>query len=85
MTSIKITQKTSFPGSHTTPPISTVTINRLMIFKEIIAAYCENHMNHTNTPLKNVDVLRLGQVVHIVTAGFEVSTNLIFTSSVIVT
>jgi hypothetical protein len=56
-----------------------------MIFKEIIVAYCENHMNHINTMWKNVDVLRLGQVVHIVTARFEVSTNLKFTSSIRVT
>jgi hypothetical protein len=41
-------------------------------------------MNHINTLWKNVNVLRLEQVVHIVTAGLEVSTNLIFTSSVIV-
>ena len=42
-------------------------------------------MTHINTLLKNVDVLRLGQIVHVVTAGLEVSTNLIFTFSIIVT
>jgi hypothetical protein len=86
MTSIYSTQKkTSVPSSHTTPPVSTVTINRLMVYKEIIVAYCENHMTHINTLLKNVDVLRLGQIVHVVPAGLEVSTNLIFTFSIIVT
>jgi len=34
---------------------------------------------------KNVDVLGLGQVVPIVTVGLEVSRNLIFISSIIVT
>jgi hypothetical protein len=42
-------------------------------------------MNHINTLWKNVNVLRLGQVLHTVTAGLEVSTNLIFTSSFILT
>jgi hypothetical protein len=55
-----------------------------MVFKEITAAYCENHM-YINKMWKNVDVLRLGQVVHIVTVGLEVSMNLIFTSSITVT
>jgi hypothetical protein len=56
-----------------------------MVSKEIIAAYCENHTKHINTTCKNVDVLRLGQVVHIVTAGLEVSMDLMFMSSIIVT
>ena len=42
-------------------------------------------MNHINTMSKKVDVLRLGQVVYKVTAGLEVSMNLIFTSSIIAT
>jgi hypothetical protein len=56
-----------------------------MVSKEIIAAYCENNTKQINTTWKNVDVLRLGQVVHIVTAGLEVSTDLMFTPSIIVT
>jgi hypothetical protein len=29
--------------------VSTTKPNRLMLFKETVAVYCENHMEHTNT------------------------------------
>jgi hypothetical protein len=39
-----------------------------MLFKEIIAVYCENHNEHVNTLCgQNAEFLMLKQVVHIVT------------------
>jgi hypothetical protein len=29
--------------------VSMTTTNRLMLFRETVAVYCENHMEHTNT------------------------------------
>jgi hypothetical protein len=41
-----------------------------MLFKEIIAVYCENHTEHINTLCgQNASYLTLKQVVHVVTAG----------------
>jgi hypothetical protein len=41
-----------------------------MLFKEIIAVYCENHAEPTtNTLGKMLSYLLLKQVVHIVTSG----------------
>jgi hypothetical protein len=35
--------------SHEKDYVSATKPNRLMLFKEIIAVYCENHTEHTNT------------------------------------
>jgi hypothetical protein len=35
--------------SKETRYVSTTKINRLMLFRETIAVYCENHMEHINT------------------------------------
>jgi hypothetical protein len=35
--------------SHETDYVSTTNPNRLMLFREKIAIYCENHTEHTNT------------------------------------
>jgi hypothetical protein len=45
-------------------------INRLLLFGETVAVYCENHMKHTNTlvgRMQSFGVLK--QVVHIITSG----------------
>jgi hypothetical protein len=39
----------SVRASQETHYVSTTKPNRLMLFREIIAVYCENHMEHTNT------------------------------------
>jgi hypothetical protein len=36
--------------SRKTHYVSATNPNRLMLFREIIAVYCENHMEHINTP-----------------------------------
>jgi hypothetical protein len=36
----------SLPAKHIKSPLKN---NRLILFKEIIAVYCENHTEHTNT------------------------------------
>jgi hypothetical protein len=40
---------------------STVTANRLMLFRETVAVYCENHTEHT-------DPVRTSQATHYVSA-----------------
>jgi hypothetical protein len=40
-------------------------INRLMLFMEIIAVHCENHMKLINTKVKCI-LLMLREVVHVV-------------------
>jgi hypothetical protein len=35
--------------SQETHCISATEPNRLMLFRETVAVYCENHMEHTNT------------------------------------
>jgi broad-specificity NMP kinase len=35
--------------SQETHYVSTTETNRLMLFRETVAVYCENHMEHTNT------------------------------------
>jgi hypothetical protein len=41
--------KSSVHTSQETHYVSTTKTNRLMLFGEIIAVYCENHMEHINT------------------------------------
>jgi hypothetical protein len=44
--------------------------NRLMLFRETVAVYCENRTEHTNTPCEqNESFSVLKHVVHIVTTG----------------
>jgi hypothetical protein len=38
-----------FRTSHETHYVSTTKPNRLMLFGETVAVYCENHTGHTNT------------------------------------
>jgi hypothetical protein len=38
-----------FRTSQETHYISATETNRLMLFREIIAVYCEDHMEHTDT------------------------------------
>jgi hypothetical protein len=39
----------SFPTLQDTYYVSTTKLHRLMLFREIIAVYCENHTEHRNT------------------------------------
>jgi hypothetical protein len=41
--------KNSVRTSQETCYFSSTEINRLMLLKEIMAVYCENHKKHTNT------------------------------------
>jgi hypothetical protein len=41
--------KNSVRTSQETHAVSITTTNRLTLFREIIAVYCENHMDHRNT------------------------------------
>jgi hypothetical protein len=55
--------------SQETHSVSIATTNRLMLFREIIAVYCENHTEHINTLCgQNVGFSILKLLVHIVTA-----------------
>jgi hypothetical protein len=48
------------------------TINWLILFREIIAVYPENHTKHTNTLCRqSAELLILKYVVHIITTGSE--------------
>jgi hypothetical protein len=50
--------KNSVLTSKKTQPASMTTINWLMLFREIIAVYSENHTKHTNTTCRITDCLR---------------------------
>jgi pantothenate kinase len=41
--------KNSVRTAKKTPPLTVTKINRLTLFKEIIAVYCENHIKQTHT------------------------------------
>jgi hypothetical protein len=43
-----IIYKNSVRTSQETHYVSTTNPNRLMLFGETVAVYCENHMEHTN-------------------------------------
>jgi hypothetical protein len=49
--------KNSVRTSKRTPYFTTTKINWLMLFKEIIAVYIENHMKPINTLAKNAELL----------------------------
>jgi hypothetical protein len=51
----------SYLAGNTSHHVSTTKPNRLMLFKEIIAVYCENHTEHT-------DPVRTSQETHYVSA-----------------
>jgi hypothetical protein len=58
--------------SQETHYVSATKPSRLMLFGEIIAVYCENHTEHTNTLCgQNAEFWILKQMVHIVTNGFQ--------------
>jgi hypothetical protein len=51
--------------SQETHYVSATKSNRLMLFRETVAVYCENRMEHTNTLLEqNAEFMALKQVVH---------------------
>jgi hypothetical protein len=54
--------------SQETPYVTATKPSRLMLFRETVSVYCENHMEHTDTLCgQNAGFLMLKQVVHIVT------------------
>jgi hypothetical protein len=61
----------SVRASQQTHYVSATTTNRLMLFRKIIAVYCENYTKHTNTicgqKMRSISVLK--QVVDILTTG----------------
>jgi hypothetical protein len=60
--------KNSVRTSQETHYVSATEPNRLMLFRETVAVYCENHTGHTNSLCgQNSKFLMLKQVVHIVT------------------
>jgi hypothetical protein len=46
---IRMLYKNSVGTSQQTHHASMTTVNRLMLFTEVIAVYCENHMENINT------------------------------------
>jgi hypothetical protein len=64
----QIIYKDSVRTSQETYYISATKTNRLMLFKKIIAVYCENHTEHRNTLSNNIQgfssYLR-GNILHI--------------------
>jgi hypothetical protein len=46
--------KNSVRTSQETHYVSATKPNRLMLFGETVAVYCENHMEHTNTLPNNI-------------------------------
>jgi hypothetical protein len=51
--------------------ITATVTNQLMLFKEIIAVYCENQMKHSDTRcVQNSEFTLLKRMVHIVTTRF---------------
>jgi hypothetical protein len=50
--------KSSVPTSQETYHFSAAKVNRLILFKEIFAVYCENHEEHTDSVCEqNVEFL----------------------------
>jgi hypothetical protein len=61
--------KNSVRTSQETHDVSTTKLNRLMMSRETVPVYCENHTEHINTLCgQNAE---LKQVVDLVTTGFE--------------
>jgi hypothetical protein len=46
---VKVIFKDSVPTAKKTQPVTITKINQLMLFKEIIDVYTENHTKQTNT------------------------------------
>jgi hypothetical protein len=58
--------------SQETHYVSTTKPNRLMLFGETVAGYCENHTEHTHTLCgQNAEFWYVGQVVNIVTTALN--------------
>jgi hypothetical protein len=58
--------------SQETHDVSATRPNQLMLFRERVAVYCENHTEHTDTPCgQNAGFSMLRQVVYIVTTGLK--------------
>jgi hypothetical protein len=49
MNSFKMIYKKSVRTSQETHYVSVTKSNRLMLFRETVAVYCENHTEHRNT------------------------------------
>jgi hypothetical protein len=47
-------------------PVELIT-RRLMLFKEIVAVYCDSHMNHVNNNVWENEFVMLREVVDIIT------------------
>jgi hypothetical protein len=67
--------KSSVCTSQETHHASATEVNWLMLFREIIAIYCENHMKNTHiyslySVSRKQSFSMLKQMVHIVTSGF---------------
>jgi hypothetical protein len=64
--------KNSVHTSRETHYVSATKSNRLMLFREIIAVYCENHMEHINTLCGQnavyINSVRASQETHYVSA-----------------
>jgi hypothetical protein len=62
--------KNSVRTSQETHCVSATETNRLMLFGETVAVYCENHTEHINTVCgQNAEFSVLKNVVYIITAG----------------
>jgi hypothetical protein len=59
------------PVPHRKHYVSTTKPNRLMLFRETVAVYCENHKEHTeiHSVGRMQSFITLDQMVHIVTTG----------------
>jgi hypothetical protein len=57
--------KNSVRTSQETHYVSVTEPNKLMLFRETVAVYCENHTEHINTLCGQNAVLMLNQEAHI--------------------
>jgi hypothetical protein len=68
----QIIYKYSVLTSEETHYISATKPNRLMLFRETVAVYCENHTEHINTLCRqNAEASMLKRMVHKDTTGLE--------------
>jgi hypothetical protein len=64
MNSVRTSQETHY--------ISATKITRLILFREMVAVYCESHTKHTNTLCgQNAEFYLLKRVVHTEPLGFK--------------
>jgi hypothetical protein len=68
MNFFQIIYKNSVPTSQETHHVTATKPNRLMLFRETVAVYCENHVEHTDALCRqNAGFIVLKQVVRILT------------------